>query len=123
MPRRRIQAHNEQLSEFERGRIIGLKDGGWNHADWERIVFSNESSFHLCPDDHRKRVWRRPGPRADPAFTITRHTGPQQGVMFWSAISFEAGPLWASLEAYLQPIDTSTAFWELFLLEYPDPIF
>ncbi|GFU20941.1 hypothetical protein TNCV_3005111 [Trichonephila clavipes] len=28
MPRRRIRAHYEQLPEFERGRIIGLKDSG-----------------------------------------------------------------------------------------------
>ncbi|GFW28761.1 HTH_Tnp_Tc3_2 domain-containing protein [Trichonephila clavipes] len=25
----RIQAHYEQLSEFEKGRIIGLKEAGW----------------------------------------------------------------------------------------------
>ncbi|GFV15538.1 HTH_Tnp_Tc3_2 domain-containing protein [Trichonephila clavipes] len=47
-----------------------------NHADWGRIVFSYESRFHLCPDDHRRRVWRRPGQRADPSFTIACHTGP-----------------------------------------------
>ncbi|GFU75001.1 HTH_Tnp_Tc3_2 domain-containing protein [Trichonephila clavipes] len=29
MPRRRIRAHYEQLSEFERGRIIVLKEAGW----------------------------------------------------------------------------------------------
>ncbi|GFW70053.1 transposable element Tcb2 transposase [Trichonephila clavipes] len=50
---------------------------GWNHADWGRIVFSHESHFQLCPDNHRRRVWRRQGQRADPAFTIARHTSPQ----------------------------------------------
>ncbi|GFV40487.1 hypothetical protein TNCV_4643831 [Trichonephila clavipes] len=35
----------------------------------------------LCPDDDRRRVWRRPGKRADPAFTSVRHTGPQPGFM------------------------------------------
>ncbi|GFW84018.1 HTH_Tnp_Tc3_2 domain-containing protein [Trichonephila clavipes] len=29
MPRRSIRAHYEQLSVFERGRIIELKEGGW----------------------------------------------------------------------------------------------
>ncbi|GFX84587.1 uncharacterized protein TNCV_723951 [Trichonephila clavipes] len=29
MPRRRIRAHYELLSEFERGRIIGLKEADW----------------------------------------------------------------------------------------------
>ncbi|GFY31722.1 HTH_Tnp_Tc3_2 domain-containing protein [Trichonephila clavipes] len=152
MPRRRIRAHYEQLSEFERGRIIGLKEGGWanrriarhmgrNNAaikrrwhEWvfndkfqrhdgngrpratteqDRLsdqlsqlfnhhyqpsdvrptheypqtadrakLFSDESRFHLRPDEHRRRVWSWPGKRADPAFTIARHTGPQQGIMY-----------------------------------------
>ncbi|GFX65359.1 hypothetical protein TNCV_3169061 [Trichonephila clavipes] len=29
MPRLEIQAHYEQLSEFERGHIIELKEAGW----------------------------------------------------------------------------------------------
>ncbi|GFU76793.1 uncharacterized protein TNCV_4519501 [Trichonephila clavipes] len=157
IPRHRIRAHYEHLSEFERGRIIGLKRGGlanrriarhmsrsdaairrcWKEArmggQWQisaswgtsfivinhqtngphtsvhhdhsqtadrakftfvstptpSIVFGDESRFHLCPDDHRRRVWRRPGQRADPAFTIERHAGPQPGVMVWGTVSFE----------------------------------
>ncbi|GFS51579.1 rab-like protein 3 [Trichonephila clavipes] len=50
----------------------------------------DESRFQLYPDDHRRRVWRRPGQRADPAFTIARHTGPQPGVIVWSAIFFDS---------------------------------
>ncbi|GFW85189.1 transposable element Tc1 transposase [Trichonephila clavipes] len=69
---------------------------------------SDESHFHLCPDDHRRRIWRQPGQRADPAFTIARHTGPQLGVMIWGTISIETGPLWSSLEAHLQHIARST---------------
>ncbi|GFX11947.1 HTH_Tnp_Tc3_2 domain-containing protein [Trichonephila clavipes] len=37
-----------------------LKRSGSNHADWGRIVFTDEFRFHLCIDDHRRRVWRRP---------------------------------------------------------------
>ncbi|GFU89421.1 transposable element Tc1 transposase [Trichonephila clavipes] len=48
-----------------------------------RIVFSDESRFQLCPDDHRRRVWRRPRQRADAAFAIAYHTGPQPEVMVW----------------------------------------
>ncbi|GFX34909.1 transposable element Tc1 transposase [Trichonephila clavipes] len=65
MPQYRIQAHYEQLSEFERVRIIGF----------------DESRFQLCPDDHRNSVWRRPGHFADFAFVIVRHTCPQPGAM------------------------------------------
>ncbi|GFV68034.1 HTH_Tnp_Tc3_2 domain-containing protein [Trichonephila clavipes] len=62
---------------------------GWNQADWGRIVFSDGSRLQLCSDDHRRRVWRRPGQRADPTFTIARHTGHKQGVLVWGAISFD----------------------------------
>ncbi|GFX24584.1 hypothetical protein TNCV_3343641 [Trichonephila clavipes] len=93
---RRIRAHYEQLSEFERGRIIGLKEAvyaNWRiarHIDrndaairscWQEL-FSDESCFQLRSDDRRRRVLRRPGHRADPAFTSARHTDPQPGVMF-----------------------------------------
>ena len=40
-------------------------------------------------EDHRRRVWRRLGQCAHPAFTIARHTGPQPGVMVWGAISLD----------------------------------
>ncbi|GFX36463.1 transposable element Tc1 transposase [Trichonephila clavipes] len=64
----------------------------------ERTVFSDESRFQLCPDDHRRRVWRRPGQRADPAFTIAHHTGSQPGVLVWGAISFDSRtPLYPGL--------------------------
>ncbi|GFW84810.1 uncharacterized protein TNCV_680981 [Trichonephila clavipes] len=89
MPRRMISAHYDQLSKFERGRIIGFKEVDWanrriachmgrteaairrcwqewcparlqsylarsgrNHADWGRVVFSDESRFQLFLDDH-----------------------------------------------------------------------
>ncbi|PRD21377.1 UNVERIFIED_CONTAM: hypothetical protein NCL1_51885 [Trichonephila clavipes] len=57
-----------------------LARSGWNHADWGRTVFSDESCFQLCPDDHRRCVWRRSGQRAEPAFTIACPTRLQQGI-------------------------------------------
>ncbi|GFW17037.1 hypothetical protein TNCV_2761611 [Trichonephila clavipes] len=117
---RLIRAHHEQLPEFERGRIIELKEGSSANRSIARHMgrsdsairglFSDEFSFQLCPDKHRRRVWGLPGQLADPAFTIAGHTGPQQGVIVWDAISFEATPFWSSLEAHLQLISTSTAF-------------
>ncbi|UYV84111.1 hypothetical protein LAZ67_X001211 [Cordylochernes scorpioides] len=53
----------------------------WNCTDWGRIFFSDEYHFLLCPDDRRKRVWRRPGQCVDPGLTVEHHTGPQKGVM------------------------------------------
>ncbi|GFV95979.1 HTH_Tnp_Tc3_2 domain-containing protein [Trichonephila clavipes] len=46
-----------------------LARSGWNYADWEHIEFSDKSHFQLCPDNHRRRVWRRLVQRADPAFS------------------------------------------------------
>ncbi|GFW61871.1 hypothetical protein TNCV_4668961 [Trichonephila clavipes] len=121
MPRRRIRAHFEQLSEFERGPIIGLKEAGWANRriarhmgqvmrpledagknGWTVADFSvmmvavdlgphDESHFHLCLDDNRRRVWRRPGKRAVPAFTIVRNTDPQQGFMYPGLFQQENG--------------------------------
>ncbi|GFU34556.1 transposable element Tc1 transposase [Trichonephila clavipes] len=35
-----------------------LARSGCSHADWGPIVFSDESRFQLCPEDHRGRVCR-----------------------------------------------------------------
>ena len=69
--------HRQQRLQWCRARST------WNCSDWERIVFSDESRFELSPDDQRRRVWRQPGHRQDPALTVTRHTARQQGVMVW----------------------------------------
>ncbi|GFX41649.1 transposable element Tc1 transposase [Trichonephila clavipes] len=65
-----------------------LTRSGWNHADLGSIVFNDESRFQLCPDDHRRRVWRCLGQCADFAFTIARPTSPQPGVMVRGASPF-----------------------------------
>ncbi|GFW80423.1 HTH_Tnp_Tc3_2 domain-containing protein [Trichonephila clavipes] len=184
MARRRIRAHYKQLSEFERVRIIRLKETGWanrriaphmgrsdaavrrcwqewvgrgrfqrhdgrgrlkattdredrliwflarsgyNHADWRRIVFSDESHFQLCPDHHRRRLWRHPGKHSNPAFTIARHTGPQPGVIVWGAISFDnrtpLGVLRVTLTAQRFVDDILRTALLPFLLQYPGLIF
>ncbi|GFX31791.1 uncharacterized protein TNCV_171241 [Trichonephila clavipes] len=52
-----------------------LAGSGWNHAEWGRIVFSDESRFQLCPDDSQRRVQTHQGQRTYPAFTISLYTG------------------------------------------------
>ncbi|GFS72620.1 transposable element Tc1 transposase [Trichonephila clavipes] len=44
-------------------------------------VFIDEFNFQLCPDKHRRRVWKWPGQRAEPTFTIAGHTDSQQGAL------------------------------------------
>ncbi|GFV43874.1 transposable element Tcb2 transposase [Trichonephila clavipes] len=116
MPLRRNRRQYEQLTDFDRGRIISLREAGWSNrrigrhlgrsdmavstgfcrpratwsvTDWRRVVFSDESRFSLSADDHRTRVWRRSGQRSDPAFIVERHTAISQGVTVWGAISWD----------------------------------
>ncbi|GFV91838.1 transposable element Tc1 transposase [Trichonephila clavipes] len=103
-----------------------LARSGWNHAEWGRMVFSDESRFQLCPDDHRS-VWRWPGQRADPAFTIACHSGPQPGVMVWGAIYFDSRTplvvIGGTFTAQLYVDDILRTVLIPFLLQYPGLIF
>ncbi|GFY35830.1 hypothetical protein TNCV_4842061 [Trichonephila clavipes] len=64
---------------------------GWIIADFSVMMVevdlgpqqigSDKSLFQLCPDNHRRRVWRRLVQCADPAFTTARHTSLQSEVM------------------------------------------
>ncbi|GFX80168.1 uncharacterized protein TNCV_2108121 [Trichonephila clavipes] len=80
MPLCRFRRQYEQLSQFERGRIIGMMEAGWSVSD--------ESRFNLSSDDNHVRVWRPRGERLNPAFALQRHTAPSAGVMVWGAIAY-----------------------------------
>ncbi|GFX32753.1 hypothetical protein TNCV_888911 [Trichonephila clavipes] len=87
-----------------------LARSGQNQADWGRIVLSDGSRFQLCPDDHRKRVWRYLGSRA---YLISLLNATQAlNKELWSEVSIllTAGPLWSSLESSLQPNHASMTF-------------
>ncbi|GFU67659.1 transposable element Tcb2 transposase [Trichonephila clavipes] len=62
--------------------------GNWTAAEWNQVVFSNESRFHLSSDDNRVRVWRPRGERLNPTFALLQHTAPTAGVMVWGAIAY-----------------------------------
>ncbi|GFW06108.1 transposable element Tcb2 transposase [Trichonephila clavipes] len=44
--------------------------GNWTAAEWNQVVFSDESRFHLSSDDNRIRVGRLRGERLNPAFSL-----------------------------------------------------
>ncbi|GFX91457.1 HTH_Tnp_Tc3_2 domain-containing protein [Trichonephila clavipes] len=50
VPRRRIRTYYEQLSDFERGRIIGLKEAGW--ANWKIACHMGQSGVAI------RRCWQ-----------------------------------------------------------------
>ncbi|GFW89243.1 HTH_Tnp_Tc3_2 domain-containing protein [Trichonephila clavipes] len=59
----------------------------WNVADWQEVVFSDESRFVLGTDDNRVRVWWRHGERYNSHHTVLRHTARTAGVMVWGSHS------------------------------------
>lgn len=57
-------------------------------ADWQQVVFSDESRFNLWNHDGRIRVRRYAGERCLPQCVVERHSGRTPGVMVWGAISY-----------------------------------
>ncbi|GFT79346.1 transposable element Tcb1 transposase [Trichonephila clavipes] len=55
----------------------------WTAAEWNQVVFSDESRFNLSSDDNHVRVWRPRGERLNPAFALQHHTTPTAVVMVW----------------------------------------
>ncbi|GFU71614.1 transposable element Tcb2 transposase [Trichonephila clavipes] len=44
--------------------------GNWSSAEWNQVVFSDESRFNLSSDDHRVRVLKSRGERFNSAFSV-----------------------------------------------------
>ncbi|GFT53099.1 transposable element Tcb2 transposase [Trichonephila clavipes] len=44
--------------------------GNWTIAEWNQVVFSDESGFNLSSGDNRDRVWRPRGERLNPVFAL-----------------------------------------------------
>ncbi|GFX54597.1 transposable element Tcb2 transposase [Trichonephila clavipes] len=60
----------------------------WTSAEWNQVVFSDESRFNLSSDDNNVPVWRPRGERLNPAFTLQRHTAPTAGVTVWGVAAY-----------------------------------
>ncbi|KAJ4447930.1 hypothetical protein ANN_09939 [Periplaneta americana] len=58
------------------------------HAEWQNVVFSDESCFNLSYTDSRIRVRRYRGERNLRACTVERHSGQTSSVMIWGAIGY-----------------------------------
>ncbi|GFV17793.1 transposable element Tcb2 transposase [Trichonephila clavipes] len=74
--------HRRLRLEWYRGR------GNWTAAEWNQVVFNDESRFNLSSDGKRVRVCRPYGERLNPSFALQRHTAPTAGVMVWGAIDY-----------------------------------
>ncbi|GFV74149.1 hypothetical protein TNCV_4510551 [Trichonephila clavipes] len=60
MPLHGIRAHYEQLSEFERGRIIGLKEAGWANRRIALYMGGRDAAIRRCWPELGGRLRRLP---------------------------------------------------------------
>ncbi|GFU32919.1 transposable element Tcb1 transposase [Trichonephila clavipes] len=118
MPRRKQRSAFDQVSEFERGRIVAYRDCGLsfrspllglpltqNHrrlcrqwcderrtwaAEWNEVVFTDESHICLQHHDGRIRVWRHRGERLLNSCVMHSHTFPAPGIMVWGGIGYHS---------------------------------
>ncbi|GFU98998.1 transposable element Tcb1 transposase [Trichonephila clavipes] len=66
--------------------------GNWTAAEWNKVMFSDESRFNLSSDHNRVRVWRPRSKHLNPAFALQQHTAPTAGVKLPNALREHA--LW-----------------------------
>ncbi|GFW70006.1 transposable element Tcb1 transposase [Trichonephila clavipes] len=59
-------------------------------AEWNGVVFTDESRLCLQHHDGRIRVWRHRGERMLISCVMHRHTGPAPGIMIWVGIGYHS---------------------------------
>ncbi|UYV74262.1 hypothetical protein LAZ67_11002704 [Cordylochernes scorpioides] len=59
-------------------------------AEWNEIVFTDESRFCLQHHDGRIRIWRHRGETILNSSVMQRHTGPAPGIMVWGGIGYHS---------------------------------
>ncbi|GFV10906.1 transposable element Tcb1 transposase [Trichonephila clavipes] len=59
-------------------------------AEWNEVVFSDESRICLQHHDGRFRVWRHRGERMLNNCVMHCHTGPAAGIMVWGGIGYHS---------------------------------
>ncbi|GFX44642.1 transposable element Tcb1 transposase [Trichonephila clavipes] len=59
-------------------------------AEWNEVVFTDESHICLQHHDGRIRVWRHRGERMLNSCVMHRHTGPVPGIMVWGGIGYHS---------------------------------
>ncbi|GFV35433.1 transposable element Tcb1 transposase [Trichonephila clavipes] len=62
-------------------------------AEWNAVVFTDESRICLQHHDGRIRVWRHRGERMLNSCVMHRHTGPTPGIMVWGGIGYHSRTL------------------------------
>lgn len=60
----------------------------WRRVDWQSVLFSDESRFHLYHADGRQRVWRRLGERLADCCVFETNRWGGGSVMVWGGFTF-----------------------------------
>ena len=68
------------------------------HAEWQNVVFSDESRFNMSYNDSRIRVRCYAGERNLRACILQQHRGPTPSVMVWGTIGY-------NMQSHLQHIE------------------
>lgn len=61
----------------------------WTNAQWQNIMFTDESRFCVHSPDGRERVWRRAGERFEECTFSSRLSHGGGSLMVWAGISME----------------------------------
>ncbi|GFT09670.1 transposable element Tcb1 transposase [Trichonephila clavipes] len=59
-------------------------------AEWNEVVFTDESRIYLQHYNGRIRVWIHRGERMLNCCVMHRHTGPAPGIMVWGRIGYHS---------------------------------
>ncbi|GFT14424.1 transposable element Tcb1 transposase [Trichonephila clavipes] len=59
-------------------------------AEWNEVVFTDESRICLKHHDGRIRVWRHRGERMLNSYVMHHHTGTAPGIMVWGGIGYHS---------------------------------
>jgi transposase len=91
-----IAAKKPYLSQAHRlARLLWARDHkGWGEEDWNRVIWTDESSVEIGKDSRVPWVWRRPGEKfLDKCLAPTFKSG-RQSLMIWGCMAYgRLGPL------------------------------
>ncbi|GFV40138.1 transposable element Tcb1 transposase [Trichonephila clavipes] len=96
-------------------------------AEWNEVVFTDESRICLQHHDDRVRVWRHRGESMLNNCVIHCHTGPAPGIMVWGGIGYHSCTSVVRIAGTLTASATSLRCWRqlsfLTFRAWPQPYF
>ncbi|GFU73406.1 transposable element Tcb2 transposase [Trichonephila clavipes] len=92
-------SQRSHLTDSEAWRVVGrhrrdrrewaTEHVNWRRNEWSNVLFSDESSFSVHPDNRRIFIWRDRGSRNNPAFVHESVIFGGEGVLVYGGISID----------------------------------